>query len=156
MEDTLSKYLRLFGNILLTFIIFLVFLFGLLLMLKLAFGLLDHISWFSYLYTVFILLLPVVLFSSVYFIFFKRTKYHPSKAVRGVSYFIFSAAILSWLVFLAMDIKTYSIRQYAEIGKYISYDTIYLTANVAVIFLVGIIQALTTAKEKDWMEKHLH
>ncbi len=156
MEDTLSKYLRLFGNILLTFIIFLVVLSGLLLILRFVFGMLDHISWFSYLYTVLILLLPVVLFSSVYFIFFKRTKYHPSKAVRGVSYFIFIAAVLSWLVFMVMDIKTYSLRQYSDIGKYNSYNTIYLTANVAVIFLVGIIQALTTAKEKDWMEKHLH
>lgn len=154
MEDTFSKYLRLFGNILLTFILFLLTLFGLLLILRMMFGLLDNISWFSYLYTVLILLLPVVLFSTVYFIFFKRTKYHPSKAVRGFSYTIFSLAILSWLIFLILDIKNYSLNKYDEIGKYNSYNIIFLTANVAVIFLLGVIQALTTAKEEDWMDKY--
>lgn len=154
MEDTLSKYLRLLGNILLTFIVFLISLSALLLILKLVFGLLDNISWFSYLYTILILLVPAMLFTSVYFVFYKRTKFHPSKPVRGFSYFIFILAMLSWLIFLVMDIKTYSFRQYSDIGKYNSYDTIYLTANVTLIFLVGIIQALTTAKEKDWMEKY--
>jgi hypothetical protein len=40
-----------------------------------------------------------------------------------------------------------------DVGKFNSYDVVYLAASVATIFLVGVMQALSTEKEKDWLEK---
>ena len=40
-----------------------------------------------------------------------------------------------------------------EINRYYSFELFFLAGNVAIIFLIGILQALTTAREKDWMER---
>jgi hypothetical protein len=156
MEDTLSKYLRIIGNVLLAFFIFLIAAFGFLILSKLLFGLLDHISWFSFLYMSLILLLPSVFFITVFLIYFKRTIKHPSIVVRWLSYAIFSFMVISWMVFLFEDVKTYINYYYTDIGKYNSYNMLFLASNVATIFIVGIIQALSTEKEKDWLDKYNH
>ncbi|MBU3713600.1 MAG: hypothetical protein FGM46_01480 [Ferruginibacter sp.] len=154
MEDTLSKYLRIIGNVLLAFFIFLIAALGFLILSKLLFGLLDNISWFSFLYMSLILLLPSMFFITVFLIYFKRTIKHRSVVVRWLSYAIFSFIIISWMVFLFEDVRTYINYYYTDIGKYNSYNMLFLASNVATIFIVGIIQALSTEKEKDWLDKY--
>lgn len=154
MEDQFSKYLRLFGNIIFSALgLFMGFLLSLVL-LRYFFGMLDQLSWFSFLFSAFIIFLPGVFFLMVFCLFFKRTLSHPSKASRIISYCLFIMAIVSWLYVLYADAVTFFKQGYTDIGKYMSYELLFLTSHVALIFLIGILQALTTNKEKDWMEKH--
>ena len=153
MEDRFSKYLRLFGSIFFLVIGFIVSLILLLVAVKLLFGLLSYIPWFTYAYMIFIILVPAGLFIPAYIIYFKRTATHPAKYVRWISYLIFTVAIIIWSIFLVLDMITFFKYAYASIGMYRSYDMIFLAINVASFFLVGIMQAFTTKKEQDWMER---
>lgn len=154
MEDQQGKYIQLFGTIFFVFIGFIVSILLLLMGLRLLFGLLNYVPWFTYIYIVFILLVPSALFISVYLIYLKRSKFHPSKAIRIISNSFFILAIACWAFCLGRDMITFFQKGYTDIGRYFSYNMIFLVANVAGIFLIGIIQALTTAKEKDWMERN--
>lgn len=154
MQDTYSKYIRLFGNIFFTVLAFVISLILLLLGLRLFFGLVNNLSWFLYVYLLFIISVPAALFISVYIMYWKRTKTHPKKAVRLISYCIFGIALLSWLTAYVVDIITFYQSQYTDIIFYKSYDMYFLAGNVATLFLIGILQAFTTNKEVDWMDKH--
>lgn len=153
MEDKYSKYLQLSMNIFFVFIGFIAILLGGLFALRYIMGVLDYIPWFSYLFTIFIMLVPSVLMIAIFVIYFKRTKTHPSVAVKWISLVLFSIAILGWGYFMVMDVIYFFKTGAREVGKYNSYNVIYLSASVATIFLVGVMQALSTEKEKDWMEK---
>lgn len=153
MEDHFGKYLRLFGSIFFLALGSLVALVLVLLAVRLLFGLMSYIPWITYIYTLFILLIPATLFVTTFIIYFKRTFSHPDKFARWISYFLFSAALIAWAIFLFSDVLIFYEHAYTTIGMYHSYDMIFLASNVACIFIVGVIQALTTAKEKDWMEK---
>lgn len=155
MGDQFGNFIRLFGNIFFSFIGFIVLISLLLLGLRFFMGALDYLSWFRYFYLSLMLMIPSILFITVFVIYFKRTKFHPSKPVRIISDTIFVSAILSWLVVLVLDSIQFLKHGYPDIDKYYSYNMLYLVINVSTIFIVGIIQALTTAKEKDWMEKHV-
>ena len=153
MDDQFGKYIRLFGTLFFTLIGFIVSLLLLMLGLRLFFGLLSYIPWFTYIYMIFIIMVPSALFISVFIVYMRRTAFHPSRIIRYISYSLFSIALLAWGVCLFLDLKTFFTYAYVEIGKYNSYNMIFLASNVACIFLVGIMQAFTTAKEKDWMER---
>ena len=153
MEDQFGKYLRLFGTIFFSVIGFIIALVLLMLGIKLLFGLMSYIPWFTYVYMVFIILVPSGLFIPAYIIYFRRTVSHPSKIVRWGSYFIFSIAICTWAIFLVLDMITFFNYAYNAIGMYRSYDMLFLAANVACFFIVGVVQAFTAVKEKDWMER---
>src|SRR4051812_34515620 len=107
MEDNLSKYLRLFGTIFFSFLGVIVALVLLFLGVRLFFGLLNYIPWFSYVYTIFILLVPACLFMCVFVFYFYRTRTHRSKAVRVVSYTIFTLFLLAWIICLSFDVATF-------------------------------------------------
>ena len=154
MEDQQGKYLRLFGTMFFVFIGFIVSILLVLTGLRFFFGLFKFIPWFTYIYIVFILLVPSALFISVYLIYFKRSKFHPSKSVRIISNVFFITALACWAFCLGRDMITFFQKGYTDIGRYFSYNMIFLVANVAGIFLTGVLQALTTAKEKDWMERN--
>jgi hypothetical protein len=153
MEDHFGKYLRLFGTIFFSVIGFILAFILLLLGVRLLFGLMSYIPWFTYVYTIFIILLPAALFITAYLIYFKRTRSHPNKVIRWISYTLFSAALISWVTFLLWDLGIFYKYAYTVIGMYHSYDMIFLSANVACFFLVGVMQAFTTSKEVDWMER---
>ena len=153
MDDQFGKYIRLFGTLFFTLIGFIVSLLLLMLGLRLFFGLLSYIPWFTYIYMIFIIMVSSALFISVFIVYMRRTAFHPSRIIRYISYSLFSIALLAWGVCLFLDLKTFFTYAYVEIGKYNSYNMIFLASNVACIFLVGIMQAFTTAKEKDWMER---
>jgi hypothetical protein len=153
MEDRFAKYLQLSFNLILTFLGFIVSLLLLLLGFKYIFKLLDYIPWFVYLYVLFIILVPTALFITIFIIYFKRTKTHPSVSARAISYTVFAIALIAWGGTFFIDLFHFFKTGSREISTYYSYDIILLVASVSFIFLIGVMQALTTTKEKDWMEK---
>lgn len=97
-------------------------------------------------------LAPAIL-SAVYVIFFKRTGKHPVAAVRVISKFIFIVAILISIVVLVIDMIYFFNRYDTNITGYYGLSLTYLAGNTAMLFLIAIIQAFTTKKEVDWMER---
>lgn len=154
MQDSFGKYLRLFGTLFFTFIGFITALVLLLFGLRFFFGMLDHIPVFVYLYMVLILMFPTCLFMTAYIIYIRRTRTHPSKPVKIISYLIFSVALGFWGYFFVKDILVFAKYFYRTIDQYSTYNLLFLFLNVACIFLVGIIQALSMGKEKDWMARN--
>ena len=152
MDDN-GKYLRLFGTMFLMFIGFILTIIIILLALKFFFGLLSYIPGVVHLFTLFIICVPAALFITVYLIFFRRTRSHPSAPVRIVSYILFTIALAAWVFFFVKDIILFFKHLYTTVGEYVSYDLFFLSGNVFLIFLVGIIQALTVKKEPDWLER---
>lgn len=152
MEDN-GKYLRLFGTLFLMFIGFIVGIILILLGLKFFFGMLSYIPGIVHLFTLFIICVPAALFVSVYIIYFKRTKSHPSAPARMVSYILFILVLAAWAFFFVKDLVVFFRHLYTTVGEYMSYDLFFLSGNVFIIFLVGIIQALTAKKEVGWMER---
>ncbi len=153
MEDRFSKYFHLSFNLLFTFLAFIGSLLLLMLGLKYAFRLLDYIPWFIYVFVIFIIIVPATLFITIFTIYFKRTKVHPSALVRVISQVFFAIALLCWVAAFGIDIVTFFKTGAREISAYYSYNIFLLGGSVAGIFLVGIMQALSTEKEKDWIEK---
>jgi hypothetical protein len=97
-------------------------------------------------------LAPAV-FMSVYFIFFKRTKKHPVKTVRLISYILFITGFITSLVVLVFDMISFFTKFNTDITGYHGLSLAYLAGNVAMLFLIAIAQALTTNKEVDWMDR---
>ena len=121
MEDN-GKYLRLFGTLFFVFIGFIATLFIVMYGLKLMFGVLDAIPWFSAMFTLFVICVPAVLFLTVYFIYFKQTKTHFSKAVRFFSYAVFTLACASWLYNWVLDFIIFFTKHYNSIAEYNCYN----------------------------------
>jgi hypothetical protein len=63
-------------------------------------------------------------------------------------------AIAYWVILLCIDLIFFLKNGYGELGKYETYNLIPLFSTVALIFFMGVLQALTTEKEKDWMDKY--
>jgi hypothetical protein len=148
-----GKYIRLFGTIFFSFLGFIAAFALLMVALKYTFRMLDHIPWFSLLFTLFIVCVPAVLFITVFLIYIQHTKPHPSKAVRIFSYLIFSIALAAWAYFWVLDIILFFKYHYNSIGEYHSFNLAFLAGNVATLFFIGIVQALNTKTELGWMEK---
>ena len=149
-----GKYLRLIGYLFFSVIGFIAALLIITISLRLFFGLLSFIPWLTYIYVLFILSVPASVFISVFVIFFRRTKYHSNKFIKICSQIVFVAFILSWIYVYITDMIFFYKNEKSDIEPYLSYNTLYLAINVAAIFIMGVIQALTSAKEVDWMEKH--
>ena len=156
MEDQQGKYLRLFGTLFLCFLGFIASVVLLLLLVKLLFGVLSYIPWLNYMYTLAIILLPGALSISIFYIYWKRTKFHPSPVARAISYAVFAFFIVGWMGVMVYDIIHFFRFAHPGIERYLSYEKMALVSTVASIFLVGVLQALTTEKEKDWMERSKH
>ncbi len=97
-------------------------------------------------------LTPAV-FMSVYYIFLKRTKRHPVSAVRIISYILFVTGFIISLAVLVYDMRAFFTKYSTDIAGYLGYSLTYLAGNVAILFLIAIVQALTTNKEVDWMDR---
>jgi hypothetical protein len=98
-------------------------------------------------------LAPAILMT-VYYIFFVRTKKHPAKAVRIISQIIFVTGFLISLVVLVVDMISFFTKFQTDITGYYSLSLTYLAGNVAMLFLIAIIQAFTTKKEVDWIYRN--
>ena len=154
MEPKPARFIQLLALIGSVFIGTLVAVFLLLLLFRVMMAALDQIPWLTYMYMGVMLCVPPVLFCTVFYIFFKRTDSHPSKPVRLFSKSIFLLAIAYWVILLGIDLVFFMKNGYGELGKYETYNLIPLFSTVALIFFMGVLQALTTEKEKDWMDKY--
>lgn len=153
MESNYSKYLRLFGNIFFLFLGFVVAFILIIVAFRLLFGLLSYIPWLRVIYMLFILLVPVCVFGTAFTVFFKRTATHNSRSIKIISYILFSAILASWVFFTGYDLVTFFKFQYNSIDKYYTYNLLFLSINIFVLFGVGVMQALSTPKEVDWMQR---
>lgn len=153
MKDDSGKYMRLFGMLFLSVLVFLVALVLIFLGLRLVFGLVNQLPWTVYIYTLFVLSVPAAIFTTAFIIYFRRTRSHPSLPVRIISYVLFTAFLCMWLVFYVQDINTFFHTAQTQIVEYKSWGMIFLSANVACIFLVGVMQAFSSAEEEDWLDR---
>jgi hypothetical protein len=154
MEPKPARFLQLLALIGFVFIGTLLTVLLILLSFRFLMAALDQIPWLTYIYMGVMLCIPPVLFCTVFYIFFKRTGSHPSKPVRLFSKSVFILAIAYWLFLLGTDLVFFLKNGYGELGKYETYNLIPLFSTVALIFFMGVLQALTTEKEKDWMDKY--
>jgi hypothetical protein len=152
MEEN-GKYLRLLGRIGLVFVIFIAALFAIMYGLRFLFGVLDFMPWFSMMFALFIICVPAAIFITVYILYYFHTKGHHSKSVRIFSNTIFALVLLAWAYFWVYDFTIFIKHQYRDIAHYNTYNIAFLAANVGLIFFIGIVQALSSKKEVDWMER---
>lgn len=100
-----------------------------------------------------IISIPPAVFLSAYSIFSKRTKTHPSSYIRTISQILFFIGIGCGLVIMVISLIDYFKKGHHNITDYLSFNLAFLAGNVAALFIIAILQALTTKKEEDWMEK---
>ena len=152
MEDRFLKYSKLYILIFLLFLAIPVIL-GLLIAIFYGISKVVSSNVVDVIFGLGVITLAPALFSSVYVVFFKRTKQHPSAIVRIVSKTLFVLGIVCSVTILVNDIITFFTKYDIDITSYRCFSLAYLAGNVGMIFLVGIIQAFTTQKEADWMER---
>lgn len=149
-----GKYIRLSGILFLAVTGVLTALVLVFLGLRLLFGFVNELPWITYIYTLIILSVPAILFVTVFSIFFMRTRSHASRHIRIISYVLFICFLCAWIFFYINDIVTFYRTAQTQVGDYKSWNVIFLTASVACIFIVGIIQALSSPKEEDWVQRN--
>lgn len=106
-------------------------------------------------YELLVMGLPPALFAGVYYIFIRRTKKHPSKPVKIISQVLMIGALIVCLLVLIADMLNYfklTLSTY-EIRSFISYSLAFMAGNIALMFIIALIQAFTTPKEEDWVAK---
>lgn len=151
MEDKFIRYSKLY------FLIFLLFLsvpviIALIIATFYGFSKVLSMAPVDVVFELLIMSIPCAIFASAYYIFFRRTKFHPSAVVRVISRTLFVIGFCLAISFLVLDIITYFHKR-IDVGDYRSFNMWYLAGNIGGLFIIGIMQAFTTEKEKDWMER---
>lgn len=154
MDNTVAKYMGLLLRILLLAVGAVAFLIVSVVLLRLVMSAFDALPWSVYIFMTFILLVPAAIFAVAYFTFLHKTKLHPVGWVRMVSNILFYAAIAAWVACTIHDFYIFFTTHHTEIRKYYCFNVLFLAINIFIIFGMGILQALTTEKEKDWMDKY--
>lgn len=152
MEDRFIKYSKLYALIFLLFLCVPVLL-GLLIAAFYGISKIVSSTVADITFGLGVVTLAPAVFMSVYFIFFKRTKNHPVSAVRIISKILFVAGFLISLAVLVYDMRSFFTKYSTDIAGYMGFSLAYLAGNVAILFLIAIMQALTTSKEVDWMDR---
>ncbi len=152
MEDRFIKYSKLYALIFLLFLCIPVLL-GLVIAAFYGISKLVSSTVADITFGLGVVSLTPAVFMTVYYIFFKRTKRHPAKAVKIISQVIFVAGFLTSLVVLVFDMIAFFTKFKTDITGYHGLGLTYLAGNVAVLFLIAIVQAFTTKKEVDWMDR---
>ena len=152
MDDRFTKYIKLY---ILIFLLFLSVPVIISLIIGLVYGFTKIISIgpAESIFEILVLSMPVIVFTTTYAIFFSRTKNHPITLVKGISYGVFSIGLILCIFYLTRDLVTYFRSHQQDITDYGSFSTLFLAGNIATLFLVAILQAFSTSKEKDWLEK---
>lgn len=153
MEDRFIKYSKLYALIFLLFLCIPVFL-GIVVAAFYGISKLVSSSIVDIIFGLGVVTLAPALFSAVYVIFFKRTKKHPVSAVRVVSKTLFVAGIAVSVFVLISDMISFFTKFDIDISAYRCFSLPYMAGNVAGLFLIAIIQAFTTNKEVDWMDRN--
>ncbi|MGB5008061.1 MAG: hypothetical protein WBO39_14070 [Ferruginibacter sp.] len=152
MDDQFTKYSKLYALIFLLFLSVPVTL-GLIVAAFYGISKLVSSSVADIIFGLGVVTLAPALFSAVYVIFFKRTKSHPVAWVRILSKIFFVAGIGVSLFVLVTDMIKFFTRFNTDIAGYNCFTLTYLAANVGGLFLIAIIQAFSTNKEVDWMDR---
>lgn len=153
MDDQFTKYSKLYALI---FLLFLSVPVMLALIVAAFYGIsrLVSSSVVDIIFGLGVVTLGPALFSAVYVIFFKRTKKHPVAWVRIISKTLFVAGIAISMFVLVTDMISFFTKFNTDIGGYRCYSLPYMAGNVAMLFLIAIVQAFSTNKEVDWMERN--
>lgn len=152
MDDRFTKYSKLYVLIFLLFLSVPVTL-GLIVAVFYGLSKLVSSSVADIIFGLGVVTLAPALFSAVYVIFFKRTKNHPVAWVRIISKLFFVTGIIISAVVLVLDMISFFTRYNTDITGYYSFRLAYMAGNVSMLFLVAIMQAFTTKKEVDWMDR---
>ena len=151
-EDKFIKFTKLYILIFLLFISIPV-IFGLVLTSLYQFSKLVSSRPVDMFFEIAIMAVPVAVFSTAFVIFFRRTKKHPSQIVRGISYFLFIIALCGCVAVLGLDMYSFFTEHGHVITDYKSFSLLFLAGNIALLFIIALMQAFTTEKEKDWMDR---
>jgi len=106
-------------------------------------------------YEIVIMILPPAFFAAVHYIFFRRSQDHTAKIIRTVSRVLLALAFCCCVAILAADMITYfklGPNTY-EVTNFKSFSLLFLAGNIALLFIVALVQAFSTKKEEDWLEK---
>ncbi len=152
MDDRFTKYSKLY------FLIFLLFLavpvtFGLVIGVLYGFSTLISSKPVDIIFELAVISIPPAIFATVYYIFIKRTKNHPTVAVKIISQCLFIIGFCSSLVILVLDMIYYFKKGRHDITDYTSFSLVFLAGNIVTLFLIAVVQAFTTTKEENWIEK---
>ena len=153
MEDRFIKYSKLYALIFLMFLAVPVIL-GILIAAFYGISKLVSSSVVDIAFGLSVITLAPALFSSVFVIFYKRTVKHPVAWVRFVSIIVFVVGILVSTSVLIIDMISFFTKFNIDITAYRCFSLPYMAGNVAGLFLIAILQAFTTQKEVDWMERN--
>ena len=148
-----DRHFKLFLTLLISILGFLAALVLLFFLMRLVFGILSYMPWLTYVYSLGVLSAPAAVFIPAWIIYLRRTSDHPVQWVMVLSYIIMPSMLLLWGIFYIYDLITFFRTGSTVIMKYMSWEMVFLAANVAVIFLMGVVQALSMPVEKDWMTK---
>jgi hypothetical protein len=152
MDDRFTKYSKLYF---LVFILFLSIPVAIALAVGVFYGFAKLVSSRpgDMVFELLVISIPPAIFAAAYYIFSKRTKMHPSAVVRVISQVLFILGIgCSITVLVLTTIDFFKARHHA-VTDYTSYTLAFMAGNIALLFLIAIMQAFTTKKEVDWMEK---
>ena len=149
-----AKYVKLFWLLLLSVIAVLGAMVLIFLGLRLVFGFVNELSWFTYVFALFVLSVPPAIFITAFIIYWVRTRAHPSTVARMVSYVIFALFLSAWLIQFSRDLISFFTMKLTPAVDYKSWDMVFIASSIAALFIVGIIQAFSSAKEEDWMERN--
>ena len=152
MEDRFVKYSKLYALIFLLFLCVPVLL-GLIIAAFYGISKLVSSTVADITFGLGVVSLTPAVFMTVYYIFFKRTQKHPAIVVKIISQIIFVAGFLISLTVLVFDMISFFTKFNTNITGYHGLGLTYLAGNVAVLFLIAIVQAFTTKKEVDWMDR---
>ncbi|MBL7703011.1 MAG: hypothetical protein JNM14_12225 [Ferruginibacter sp.] len=152
MEDRFTKYSKLYILIFLLFLCVPVLL-GFIIAAFYGFSKLVSSTIADITFGLGVVTLAPAVFMTVYYIFFKRTKTHPEATVRVISQILFVAGFLISVAVLVLDMISFFSKFTPDIGGYYGFSLTYMAGNVAMLFLIAIIQAFTTKKEVDWMDR---
>ena len=152
MEDKFTRYTKLYMII---FGLFLAIPVMIALLIGVFYGFSKIISSapVDFIFQLLILSFPVAVFASAYIIFLKRTKQHPSFIIRICSGVLFSVGLIACGIFLTMDIISFFKVQSNDISSYHCFSVPFMAGNIGGLFIIAIVQAFTTKKEPDWMDR---
>jgi hypothetical protein len=153
MEDRFIKYSKLYALIFLMFLAVPVIL-GIIVAAFYGISKLVSSSVVDIVFGLGVVTMAPALFSAVYVIFFKRTTKHPVAAVRIISKVLFVTGILIGVFVLVADMITFFTKFQIDITGYKCFSLAYMAGNVGGLFLIAIIQAFTSSREIDWMDRN--
>ena len=152
MEDKFTRYTKLYILIFLMFLSIPVMI-GLLVGVFYGFSKIISSAPADFIFEMMILSIPASVFSSAYIIFLKRTQKHPSSLIKVCSVILFITGLICCGLFLTMDYISFFKQHSTDIVSYYCFSIPFMAGNTGGLFLIAIIQAFTTKKESDWLDR---